>query len=115
MRNPAMLSDRPANNGSNADPNDARQGSSLGHVKPKSEKVEFAVLPNPVKNTIRDMNLDTKVKSIWNVEGGYYVVQLTDGRYFQVGHEGKLIEPPAATWLTSVIRRMSRLDRFRTG
>lgn len=100
VRGPALLSDRPANADrtkdrptADRDKRDDRGGAKLAHVKRDSTKVEFAAVPEAVKKTIRDMNLDTKVQGMWNVEGGYYVVKLTDGRYFQVGHEGKLIEP----------------------
>ena len=114
VRNPALLSDRPGNqdrgnqdrnqdrDASRANPRDDRGANrndrndrigKLQHVKGRSEKVEFGSLQDPAKKTIRDMNLDTKVAALWNVEGGYYVVKLTDGRYFQVGHDGKLLEP----------------------
>jgi len=62
----------------------------------RKDKVEFGSLPNDVKEAVRKENRDGgHVKDVWNMEGGYYLVEFDNKREVRVGHDGRILSDPA--------------------
>jgi hypothetical protein len=76
----------------------------------RKDKVEFATLPADVKEAIRRENREGHVKDIYNMEGGYYLVQYDNNREVRIGHDAKVMTSPTLLADRREARRGDRRD-----